>query len=467
MPKSPSPKSTNATPSAFSPKRLENKEATDHFTQKALLPSASHYDVFAYEHALAFTVAGMMEQDLLQDTYQFMQQAIKDGVSFNDFKKQLKPQLIKKGWLAKDFADADGSLDKAAQKSYDKYLGRRLKTIYHTNKHSAYAAGQWRRIQNSKDALPYLQYMPSLSTHKRDNHKIYYGLIRPVDDPIWSKIYPPNGFGCKCWVKQLTQRQAEKTGISEPIELETDTVKNPHTGQMIETTKGVHFSFNHNFDRLTAMIRLGEEKHGVDFAKEMADKVMKMDTIAERYLDHWIGDKKTGYQELFTDDLAKAVAKHNLSESEFMALRHYTEHSVDIGYRELNALLNQTDVVDWERYLSLMSAQHMVNKALQKMPVFKGVVKRTLHLPQKALQRYQVGEVLDFRGLTSSSYGEKIDIVKNANVVLTITSKNGRLIEDISRFKNEKEVLFESFSRFRVEGSKKVNDTYYFELTQL
>lgn len=240
--------------------RLPSTEAAAHFNQKSLLKSTNHYEVLAYEHAIAFTVAGLMEQDLLQDTYSLMQKAIKDGMPFNEFKKQLLPSLAKKGWLAKDVDNA---------KDYERYLGRRLKTIYHTNKQTAYATGRWQRIQNSKEGLPYLQYMPSLSTHQRDEHKRYYGLVRPVDDPIWASIFPPNSFGCKCWVKQLSTRQAQKIGISKPITLETDTVQNPNTGEMIETTKGVHFSFNHNHDRLTALIRLGEEKHGSQFTKHL------------------------------------------------------------------------------------------------------------------------------------------------------------------------------------------------------
>lgn len=451
---------SNPLPNGYDYKRLENTEAVAHFNKKSLLTSANHYEVLAYEHAIAFTVAGLMEQDLLQDTYRLMQKAIKDGTPFHQFKKQLLPSLAKKGWLAKDFDNA---------KDYERYLGRRLKTIYHTNKQTAYAAGRWQRIQNSKERMPYLQYMPSLSTHQRDEHKRYYGLVRPVDDPIWASIFPPNSFGCKCWTKQLSTRQAQEIGISRPIELETDTIKNPHTGEMIETTKGIHFSFNHNHDRLSALLKLAQDKHGVDFSKQLADKVVTMDTIAERFLGNWLGGGIDEYKGLYTGELAKAVKKHNLNEIEFMALRHYTETgNGGIGYRELNALLNQTDTVDWQRYLALMSAQHMVDKALQKMPIFKGTVARTANLPKSVINRFVVGDTIDFRGLTSSTYGsKKVSPDGDYNTVLTITSKQGRLIEDISRFEQEKEVLFGSFSKFRVRYVKKIDGIYEIVLEEL
>lgn len=101
------------------------------------------------------------------------------------------------------------------------------------------------------------------------------------------------------------------------------------------------------------------------------------------------------------------------------------------------------------------------------MPIFNGVVKRTLNLPKKALERYKVGETIEFRGLTSSTYGETIEIENNINVVLTIKSKDGRLIESISRFEREKEVLFFSFSKFEVDRIDKIGDIHYFELKQL
>lgn len=239
----------------YSTDPLLNKEAIIHFKGKTLLTSYSYLDVKAYEHALAFTVAKMMDEDLLKTVRDAIQSALENGTDFRDFKKNLLPYLNAQGWG--NFTD-----DK-------KLLNRRLKTIFHTNMHSSYSAGQWQRIQQTKEFLPYLQYMPSVSTKKRDEHKQYYGLVRPVDDPIWSSIMPPNGFGCRCYVKQLTKRQAEKIGISEPTTLEMETVQNPRTGEAMQTPKGVHFSFAHNHDRLTALLKLAEDKHGTDFRERL------------------------------------------------------------------------------------------------------------------------------------------------------------------------------------------------------
>ncbi|OOR87933.1 hypothetical protein B0182_10935 [Moraxella bovis] len=250
--------------------RLPNKEAIASFGGKALLTAQHHAELKAYEHALAFTVARIADKDMLTEVHKAMKQAIENGTSFADFKKQLRPYLMAKGWLAPTFKNDNVDDDKETFRDYQKHLGHRLRTIYHTNKATAYAGGQWERIQRTKELLPYLQYMPSVSVNKRDNHRQFYDMVRPVDDPIWASIMPPNDFGCKCWVKQLTKTRAEKIlneqaekGIVYDIEMEE--VKHPLTGEMMTVPKGVHFSFNHNHDRLTALLKLAEEKHGLAF----------------------------------------------------------------------------------------------------------------------------------------------------------------------------------------------------------
>ena len=252
------------TPDNYQP--LPNKEAIVHFNGKTLLTAESYLDVKAYEHALAFTVAGLMDEDLLKDVRDAVASAMENGTDFREFKRTLKPYLMAKGWLAETLDDGTQQLVAGSN--------RRLRTIYSTNLQTAYSAGQWERIQQTKEFLPYLQYMPSVSENPRLSHKRYYGLCRPADDAIWQSIMPPNGWGCKCWVKQLTKRQAQKVGISEEKPLEMEDYKNPKTGEVSKVPVGVDPSFNHNFDRFTALIRLAEDKHGTDFTERLRNKLL-------------------------------------------------------------------------------------------------------------------------------------------------------------------------------------------------
>ena len=177
---------TNYTEKNYQP--LPNKEAIVHFNGKTLLTAESYLDVKAYEHALAFTVAGLMDEDLLKDVRDAVASALENGEDFRAFKQRLKPYLMSKGWLSEVLDDGTKQLVAGSN--------RRLKTIFSTNLQSAYSAGQWSRIQQTKEFLPYLQYMPSVSENPRLSHKRYYGLCRPVDDVIWQTIMPSNGWGC-------------------------------------------------------------------------------------------------------------------------------------------------------------------------------------------------------------------------------------------------------------------------------
>lgn len=83
--------------------RLPNKETEKYFNQKSLITSAEFAKLKAYEHALAFTVAGIADKDMLTEVHKAMTQAMTNGTSFHDFKKTLKPYLMAKGWLAPTF----------------------------------------------------------------------------------------------------------------------------------------------------------------------------------------------------------------------------------------------------------------------------------------------------------------------------------------------------------------------------
>ena len=156
------------------PARLPNREAQSHLGRKVLRPAFAWQDSTAEEHAIAFTVAKMMDEDMLAETQKALQDALAQGTDFATFKARLKPYLMARGWWGKQLMGdpQDGEI-KLVQ------LGstRRLRTIYHTNLHSAYAAGQWARIERNKKAFPYLKYIPSDAAFPREEHRRFYGMI--------------------------------------------------------------------------------------------------------------------------------------------------------------------------------------------------------------------------------------------------------------------------------------------------
>ena len=235
-------------------------EASRFFRNKGLRPSFSWEDVEPEEHAVAFTVAKAAQVDVLEAIQWELQRALDEGLPFETFQKSLRPRLEELGWWGKaNVTDPDTGETVQAQ------LGspRRLRTIYRANLRSARAAGQWERIQRTKNALPYLEYRLGPSEKHRAHHEDKEGLILHVDDPFWQQWFPPNGWGCKCWVRQLTQRQAErKGGVSPSPTVPTTEYQNRRTGEVKEVPQGIDPGWERNPGamRLRALEQVTEGK---------------------------------------------------------------------------------------------------------------------------------------------------------------------------------------------------------------
>ncbi len=211
-------------------------EVSDFFDNKSLRPSFSWHDIEPQEHAVSLTVAKAMQVDVLQSIREELQKANADGVPFEQFQKNLEPRLRRMGWwgVKEQIDPLTGEVAKVRLGS-----PRRLKTIYRANLRSARAAGQWDRIQRSKRALPFLVYLIGPSRRHRPSHEAKNGLVLPVDDPFWQTWYPPNGWGCKCHVRQISRREAEEIGIGESPELPMREVFNPRTGEVKTIPSGI------------------------------------------------------------------------------------------------------------------------------------------------------------------------------------------------------------------------------------
>lgn len=220
------------------------REALEFFKAKRLRPSFSYLDVAAEEHALAFTVAKSAGFDILADVKSALDAHLAEGKTFESFKRELAPVLQEKGWWGeRQLTDPETGKKVAAE------LGspRRLRTIFRANMRSARAAGQWQRIQRAKRTHPYLLYRPSSSREPREGHVQWYGTLLPADDPWWRDHFPPNGWGCKCWVRQVSRAEAERLGGATPRP-PRDEVEwtNPRTGETMRADRGVDPSWAGN-----------------------------------------------------------------------------------------------------------------------------------------------------------------------------------------------------------------------------
>jgi len=98
-----------------------------------------------------------------------------------------------------------GEFKKVANEIDPKYNQLWLAAEYNMATRQARSAEQWQNFKRDQDTYPNLEYMPSRSAEPRDAHTKLYGTIAPIDHPFWSTALPPNGWGCKCWVKQTRE----------------------------------------------------------------------------------------------------------------------------------------------------------------------------------------------------------------------------------------------------------------------
>jgi SPP1 gp7 family putative phage head morphogenesis protein len=188
---------------------LEPEKAIAYLKFKGYAITWSWQDMLDQAHDQAFTVAKAMRLDLLSDIRAALETALQDGQTLKQFITNMQPTLEAQGWWGQQvIVDSEG-VGELVQ------LGspRRLKTIYQTNLQSAYMAGRKADMEQTTDTHPYWMYIAILDGKTRPSHRALHGQVFRHDDPIWSAIFPPNGFNCRCRVVALSEAAVKRRGL--------------------------------------------------------------------------------------------------------------------------------------------------------------------------------------------------------------------------------------------------------------
>ena len=188
---------------------LPPAEAIAYFESKGYAIGFKWQEVWAEAQAKAFTVAGVMRQDLLQDIRGALSDALNGGETLAQFQARIQPVLENKGWWGKGLI-----FDRETGEITGKALNpRRLKTIFQTNMQSAYSAGRFKQQLANADLRPFWEYVAILDSRTRPAHRSQAGRVFPYDDPYWQTFYPPNGWNCRCRVRTRSARDIEREGL--------------------------------------------------------------------------------------------------------------------------------------------------------------------------------------------------------------------------------------------------------------
>ncbi|MEI8128363.1 MAG: phage minor head protein [bacterium] len=222
--------------------KLSPSMAIKHFKNKNNKLSWDWHEVWQSAHQKTFTVAKLVKEDVLQDIRDALDKALADGQTFQQFQKELKPTLQKKGWWGEQFVgDSEGNIEHVQMGSLS-----RLKTIYQVNMQTSYMVGRYRTQLDNADNRPYWQYVAVMDKRTRPEHAELNERTFRYDDPFWDSFYPPNGWRCRCRVRALSkddlndstadsskgqlsqemQLVSKKTGEMKPVTIYTDPLTN-------------------------------------------------------------------------------------------------------------------------------------------------------------------------------------------------------------------------------------------------
>lgn len=228
---------------------VEPVDAIAAFQQRGLLqPSYAWQDVWQEEHSRAFAVAGVQRLDVLAIFEDEIKSAIKNGTSLADYRKSIFPKLTAKGW----WGDMEVKDPVSGETRSTKFDDRRLKLIYDVNMRQAFAAGRWKRVQETKARLPFLIYFTMQDEHVRASHRPWNALVLAVDHPFWDTHFPPNGWMCRCYAYAIDERGIAKlqaAGVKirrEAPAIDWITYVNPRSGEVTPVPRGIDPGFAYN-----------------------------------------------------------------------------------------------------------------------------------------------------------------------------------------------------------------------------
>ena len=341
-------------------------EALDFFRAKLNLPTKRWDDLLGAAHDRAFVVAGAMQADLLMDLRAAVEQAIAEGTTIQTFRQNFQRIVAERGWTG-----WTGEGTKAGR-------AWRTRVIYETNLFTSYSAGRTQQMKAIADARPYWRYRHSdASVVPRAEHKAWDGTILRHDDPWWATHTPPNGFGCKCYIETLSERELKKLDLKVtpkadiPYNGEVQGV-DPKTGEEFTRPEGVDKGWdyapgrsllNHDLAVFAEKMEKSEPAMAVAAIAKLVDS-----NVFRRWLSNPQGDfplalltaddadaigAKTRVARLSEETAAKQRAHHpELTAGEYVQ----AQHCVDAGERIQDSPLSLVYLLEEAGYVTVVKA---------------------------------------------------------------------------------------------------------------
>ena len=89
------------------------------------------------------------------------------------------------------------------------------KTEYETAVLTAESASNYHRLMGKTKLFPYWKYVTAGDDKVREEHRKLDGAVLPAKDTRWDKIFPPNGWKCRCRVTPVMRHEVTEEWLAE------------------------------------------------------------------------------------------------------------------------------------------------------------------------------------------------------------------------------------------------------------
>lgn len=281
---------------------------------RAKVPVADYAQVQGAMNDQAFVSAGANRVDLVADLLAIVTRAATEGTTLQEFREDYFAVLDNYGW------EPDGGRE------------WRARVIYETNLRTSYAAGRYAQLQAVKAERPFWVYNHSDAVETpRELHLLWNGLAIHADNPWWQSHYPPNGWGCCCFVTAYSLDELQRyLGKSGPDDAPASNVRSiVFKGQVVQVPEGIDPGWAYAPGRsvFEQQVQGAMEKSTrlpASTAARMNEPLLQRPAVATALRDDWsklvnVATRTTGPvvdQQLVVGSLAPAVADAALAVAE-------------------------------------------------------------------------------------------------------------------------------------------------------
>jgi SPP1 gp7 family putative phage head morphogenesis protein len=187
-----------------------------------------------------------------------------------------------------------------------------LRSEYDTAYLTAESSANYFSLLSIKDVYPFWQYITVNDGKVREEHLKIHGLVLLATDRLWDKIWPPNGWNCRCRVVPLIKSQAAGIDLAKEHARVEEFFKTAEWKKSAAQGFGVNRALTGNVFEANQMYirkfptkaasyldKLTAEKWGLDnIAKLMSAAKSEITAFARTSSDIWKEQSKNGLLDL-------------------------------------------------------------------------------------------------------------------------------------------------------------------------